>query len=160
MGRQSAPRFSAEQGEIADSVRLGVSGDAGQRALMAWHFGWKPALQTSGTEWIAPVLARLLDDDYAAVRCVAERSLKQWGPDLVPANYDYTVSPDSRPPVQEMILERWNRKMPIERDQTFPTRYAGSKDGSKSDEGELRAPDPPAGAETGAITGIIDRVAV
>ena len=53
-----------------------VRGDAGQRALAAWAFGWAPAQATSGADWMAPLLLRALTDDYAAVRWAALRSLR------------------------------------------------------------------------------------
>ncbi|MBU6402474.1 MAG: hypothetical protein KGS61_19310, partial [Verrucomicrobia bacterium] len=102
-----APALSADQASVADSVRLALTGDAGQRVLMAWHLGWDPAWQASGKAWIAPVLAQLLDDPYAAVRCVAERSLRRLAPALVPADYDYTLSPEQRPPVRDAVFARW-----------------------------------------------------
>jgi len=70
--------------------------------------------------WIAPVLGQLLDDPYAAVRCVAERSLKRLAPGLIPADYDYTAAPDSRPPIQTQVFERWRREMSTDRDQSLP----------------------------------------
>ena len=105
---------------MADAVRLALAGDAGQRVLVAWHFSWEPALQVAGRSWVPPVLGQLLDDPYAAVRCVAERSLKQVAPGLLPAGYDYTVSPDSRPSPQASLLERWSRDMSTARDPTLP----------------------------------------
>ncbi|MBI4324008.1 MAG: C cytochrome precursor, partial [Chloroflexi bacterium] len=102
--------LSGDETEISDAVRLALSGDAGQRALLAWHFGWEPALLASGKSWIPPVLAQLLDDPYAAVRCMAERSLRQVE-NLVPAGYDYALSPENRPSVQGSVLELWNKQM-------------------------------------------------
>ena len=96
---------------MADAVRLALAGDAGQRVLLAWHLGWEPALQVAGKSWIPPVLAQLLDDPYAAVRCVAERSLKQVAPGLLPAGFDFTMPPDARLPVQALVVERWTREM-------------------------------------------------
>ena len=119
--RQPLPVFSRDQTEIGDAVRLALTGDAGQRVLIAWHFGWEPALQASGRMWIPPVLGQLLDDPYAAVRFVAERSLKRLAPSLIPASYDYTGAPDSRPPIQAQVFERWSREMSANRDQNLPT---------------------------------------
>ncbi len=53
-----------------------LMGDAHQRALAAWYLGWQPARDAAGTEWMAPYLALLLDDDYAVVRLIASRSLR------------------------------------------------------------------------------------
>ena len=107
--QQPVPKLREEPTAVADAVRWALSGDAGQRVLMAWHLGWEPAWGASGKSWIAPVLALLLDDPYAAVRCVAERSMKRVAPDLLPGDYDFTVAPESRPSVQGAIWERWRR---------------------------------------------------
>jgi len=108
---QSQPVLSKDQTQVADSVRLALAGDAGQRVLVAWHFGWQAALQASGKSWIPPVLGQLLDDSYAAVRCVAERSLKQIEPNLLPPDYDYTLSPETRVMILPRLLERWSGGM-------------------------------------------------
>ncbi|MGZ8901545.1 MAG: cytochrome c3 family protein, partial [Limisphaerales bacterium] len=85
-----------DQGKsVSHAVRLAVAGDAGQRALIAWHLGWLEAQKVSGTNWIAPLLGQLLDDPYAAVRLVAERSARTLNLPL--ENYDYTVQPTDRP---------------------------------------------------------------
>jgi len=70
------PALSADERDVAGSVMWSLTGDAGQRALMAWSFDWKPARDTSGIEWMAPYVAEMLDDDYAAVRHIAGRTLK------------------------------------------------------------------------------------
>jgi len=51
----------------------------------------------------------LLDDPYAAVRCVAERSMKRVS-NLLPTNYDYSLAPESRPLVSRELWERWSRE--------------------------------------------------
>jgi predicted CXXCH cytochrome family protein len=107
----SFPDLSPDQTVVADSVRLALSGDAGQRVLVAWHFGWEPALKASGTSWIPPVLSQLLDDSYAAVRCVAERSLRLVAPNLLPAGYDYTAPAVSRSPVRADLWKRWSQEI-------------------------------------------------
>jgi len=53
-----------------------LKGHAAQRVIAAWHFGWEPAQQTSGEDWLAPFVAQLLTDDYGPVRYVAARSLR------------------------------------------------------------------------------------
>jgi predicted CXXCH cytochrome family protein len=106
----SIPNLAPDESAVADAVRLALAGDAGQRVLVAWHLSWEPALQIAGRTWIPPILAGLLDDPYAAVRCVAERSLKQVAPGLLPDGYDYTVAPDSRSAAQTLVLEKWRRE--------------------------------------------------
>src|SRR5439155_9820987 len=116
----SLPEFSRDQTVVADAVRLALAGDAGQRVLVAWHLSWEPALRVAGKLWIPPILAQLLDDPYAAVRCVAERSLRQVMPSLIPASYDYTLAADARPPFQGFVLERWSREVATARFQSLP----------------------------------------
>lgn len=103
--RQPLPPLDPEQTDVADSVRLALSGNAGQRILMAWHLGWQPAHDASGPTWKTPVLAQLLEDPYAAVRCVAERSLRQLGVGI-PSGYDYSTHPGSIP-VRNLIWQQW-----------------------------------------------------
>jgi predicted CXXCH cytochrome family protein len=90
---------------LSHAVRLAISGEAGQRVLIAWHLGWEQALSISGTNWVAPVLGQLLDDPYAAVRLVAERSSKSLR--VLPPGYDYTVQPEARAPFREKVWEKW-----------------------------------------------------
>ncbi|MBI3414855.1 MAG: hypothetical protein HY043_05955 [Verrucomicrobia bacterium] len=107
--RQPASKLSDDQTAVANSVRLALTGDAGQRALLAWHFGWEPAAQISGKSWSPVILAQLLDDPYAAVRCVAERSLKQIA-DVIPPGYDYTIAPETRASARSTVVENWRKK--------------------------------------------------
>jgi hypothetical protein len=72
---QPAPPVSSEQEQTADGLLQAVRGDAGQRAMAAWHMGWAPARAASRADWFVPVLAQLLEDPYAAVRYVAGSSL-------------------------------------------------------------------------------------
>lgn len=90
---------------VSHILQLALSGDAGQRALAAWHLGWSEAQLASGTNWIAPVLAQLLDDPYAAVRLVAERSARTIN--LLPENYEFVTDPARRAPVRDEIIKRW-----------------------------------------------------
>ncbi|GIT38390.1 MAG: hypothetical protein Ct9H300mP7_3110 [Verrucomicrobiota bacterium] len=34
-----------------------LKGDAGQRAIAAWHMGWEPARKVSGGNWQGPWLS-------------------------------------------------------------------------------------------------------
>ncbi len=53
-----------------------MQGDAGERAIAAWHMGWAPARHASTNFPFAALLGLTLDDSYSAVRFVAQRSLK------------------------------------------------------------------------------------
>ncbi|HVH98249.1 MAG TPA: multiheme c-type cytochrome [Enhygromyxa sp.] len=75
-GRASAPSIETHEPARGVAVEHLVRGDAGQRALAAWAFGWAPAREASGADWMAPLLVRALADDYAAVRWIALRSLR------------------------------------------------------------------------------------
>ena len=106
---QQKPALADDIINVSHAVRLALSGDAGQRVLAAWHMGWPPALEISHTNWMAPILGQLLDDPYAAVRCVAERSLKKhtaW----VARDYDYTLDPKQRQPARGTVWESWARQ--------------------------------------------------
>ncbi|MBV1861125.1 MAG: hypothetical protein KUG77_22095, partial [Nannocystaceae bacterium] len=57
-----------------------LAGDAGQRALAAWHLGWAPARAASTAPWSEVLLDGLVrDDPYPAVRLVAERARRVLG---------------------------------------------------------------------------------
>jgi hypothetical protein len=73
----SIPELSQDERTVAASLLWALQGEAGQRALLAWSFGWDEALLASGSDWIAPVLSILLDDPYHAVRFVAHRSARE-----------------------------------------------------------------------------------
>jgi hypothetical protein len=84
-----------------------LKGDAGQRALLAWHLGWEPARRVSGENWLAPYLAELLIDPYSTVRSIAHRSLGQL-PGYGQFSYDYIASPEERAASRRAALEIWN----------------------------------------------------
>ncbi len=103
------PELSEDERSIAASILWLLTGDAGQRALVAWHMGWAPARRVSGEDWMAPYLAQLLDDPYDGVRFRAHQSLLGLGgfEDLA---YDY-VGPDheraqARERAQRLFRER------------------------------------------------------
>ncbi len=108
--RRPKPALPEDLPEIPRALHLALSGDAGQRSLIAWHLSWPSALQVSGTNWIAPVLGQLLDDPYAAVRLVAERSLRAIS-NLTPDGYDFVADPLSRQAAREAVWESWQRTL-------------------------------------------------
>lgn len=71
-----------------------LAGDAGQRALVAWHMAWPPALAASGATWQSALLVELFEDPYPAVRLVAQRSLAALLRDRMPVIPDGAV-PDA-----------------------------------------------------------------
>lgn len=93
--QQAIPKLSEEEQQIAASVLWALRGDAGQRALTAWSFGWADAHHASGNNWQAPFLGQLLDDRYNAVRFIAYRSLKRL-PGFADFDYDFVGEPAVR----------------------------------------------------------------
>lgn len=96
-----APQLADDQRQIPSTLLLGLSGDAGQRALIAWALGWGPAQRASELASAPLLLGILLDDPYDAVRYVAARSLRQRGRAL--PGYDFSVRPEQRAPVAELV---------------------------------------------------------
>ena len=44
------PLAAGETNDIATSVMISLRGDAGARALIAWHMGWDSSREASGDE--------------------------------------------------------------------------------------------------------------
>jgi Cytochrome c554 and c-prime len=101
------PQLTQDQQSVAASVIWSLSGDAGQRALMAWSFGWKDAQQVSGTEWMAPHLGQLLQDPYDAVRYIAHRSLMRI-PGFESFDYDFVGDPAQCSTAALRVRKQWN----------------------------------------------------
>jgi hypothetical protein len=70
---QAQPELTEIQQAVPAALIWLLSGDAGQRALMAWSMGWEAARQASGAEWMPQFLTQLLLDPYDAVRLIAHR---------------------------------------------------------------------------------------
>jgi predicted CXXCH cytochrome family protein len=100
--------LSPDQQTVSAAVLWALRGDAGQRALVAWHLGWTPARQASGEKWLAPYLAHLLADPYSAVRYIAGHSLRTL-PGFENLAYDYIGSVDDWLKAQESVLQRWRQ---------------------------------------------------
>jgi hypothetical protein len=83
------PAIDAPQArpDVAASIRWAMSGDAVQRATIAWHMGEASAKRASGEGWQASYLAELLNDPYAAVRFAAYESLRDY-PGFENLSYD------------------------------------------------------------------------
>ncbi len=101
-----APSLTAEQRRVAAAPAWLLRGDAGLRALAAWHFAWEPALEASGSDWEGPLLAPALDDPYDAVRYIAARSAKQLGA-LEAGSYDFLDPQLRRRTAAERVLSAW-----------------------------------------------------
>jgi len=97
------PGLSEDHVKTSAAVLWMLRGDANQRALAAWHMGWQPAREISGTDWIPIHLAQLLTDPYSAVRYVAQRSLKQL-PGFTQLHYDYLASPSEQQVLRDKTM--------------------------------------------------------
>ena len=74
---------------------------------MAWHMGWEPARQISGTNWLAPYLMETLDDPYSAVRYIGQRSLKTV-PGFGRLKFDYIAPAPRRVLAKSELLQTWD----------------------------------------------------
>jgi predicted CXXCH cytochrome family protein len=100
--------LAGEQRTVSAAALWALRGDAGQRALMAWHFGWEPALKASGSAWEAPFLAQLLADPYPVVRQIANRSLRRL-PGFREFDYDFAGPTPERDKARERALAQWRQ---------------------------------------------------
>ncbi len=101
-----SPSIPSEQKDVAATVQWTLTGDAGQRALMAWNLGWSTAHDVAGNDWQAPFLAHLLVDPYPAVRVVANRSLRRL-PNFADFQYDLMGSATDREKARQGALAIW-----------------------------------------------------
>jgi hypothetical protein len=103
--------LSEDEAQTPASVIWLLRGDAGQRALIAWHMGWDDAKNASGTDWLPRYLAETLTDTYSVVRYIGQRSLKRL-PGFEHLAYDYIGPKTERSQVREDVLKRCTRTMP------------------------------------------------
>ena len=103
-----APPLGDEERTVAAALLWAMRGDAGQRALAAFALGWAPAQAASGTSWMAPYLAELLNDPYEAVRYIAYRSLRTV-PGYSGFEYDYVADRQARVAAALPVLRSWQQ---------------------------------------------------
>ena len=101
------PTLSEDQKRTSAALLDLLTADAGGRALTAWHMGWKPAQEASGTAWIAPHLAQLLEDPYDAVRYISQRSLKGL-PGYEGYSYDFVGPQEARAEARRKAVALWS----------------------------------------------------
>ena len=94
-----------EHRAIASSVELALKGDAAQRALIAWAYGWPAARQASGDGWMPAFLGILMDDPYDAVRFIAHKSLRGY-PGHDDLQYDFVRGPREREAIAPEVARR------------------------------------------------------
>lgn len=103
------PNLTQDERELAAGPLWTIKGDAGVRALAAWHMSWEPARKASGKEWIAPYLAMLLKDPYDAVRFLARRSTWQT-PDYENLKFNFIDGPTEQKRASGEVLSQWEEK--------------------------------------------------
>jgi hypothetical protein len=103
------PELDDDSRRIAASLLWLLRGDAGQRALMAWSFGWDAAQEASGTAWMPPYLTLLLTDDYEAVSLLAYRTLRQF-PGYEQLDYDLDLGSDRRVANAQVAAQLWRAR--------------------------------------------------
>ena len=126
------PDLSEDERTIASGVRWLLTGNAQQRALIAWHMGWPDAQRASGDsqrasgdsqrasgdaqdasvdDWEAFFLGHLLGDPYPAVRYIAERSLRDFSAGKT-LSYDFLAPEPERAKARTRVMSAWKRKPP------------------------------------------------
>jgi hypothetical protein len=98
--------LTPDQQSVSAAALWMLKGNAAQRAIAAWHAGWKPAQDVSGTDWLAPMLAPLLSDPYGVVRYVARESLKTL-PGFAEFRTDFLAPESRRNEDQLEAVRRW-----------------------------------------------------
>ena len=98
--------LTPDQRDIAGGVLWLLSGHAQQRAMIAWHMAWAPALEASGTEWMVPYLGHLLTDPYSPVRYIAWQSLSAMKAGSLP-KYRHLSSRKHRSEVKNEVINTW-----------------------------------------------------
>jgi len=99
---QSPATLNESERDIPAGARWLLAGDAVQRATAAWHLGWAPSFESADPTWRARLLIESLADPYAAVRYLAERSLRRL-PQYSEFSYDFYESPTGKPPKFDSI---------------------------------------------------------
>jgi predicted CXXCH cytochrome family protein len=105
---QPAVTLRGAEAEIAAAPLGLLKGDAGLRAIYAWHLGWPEARQASGERWLAPFLAQTLDDPYAVVRYIGGHSLRALA-GFGGFSYDFAGSPEQRAQAAAEALRLWKQ---------------------------------------------------
>ena len=127
-----SPELSEDEQRIAASVIWSLRGDAQQRALMAWSFGWSEARETTEPDWIVPYLAQLLEDPYPAVRLIAEQSLRSVE-NYESIDYNFWAPTRTLAAGNRRVVDRWG-KHPGDRRQADPGVLIGPDGMLMSDE--------------------------
>lgn len=106
-GHEDIAELPEDQRQVSAAVWQALTGDAGQRALIAWSMSWPPAVSASGGgDWIPPHLANLLEDPYTVVRYIAGKSLRQL-PGFADLDYDHLAKPTRLAEQAASVIQNW-----------------------------------------------------
>jgi hypothetical protein len=108
---QPIPQLPDAHQTTASAIVWLLSGDAAQRALVAWTMGWAAAQTASGSDWQAPFLSALVKDPYAAVRSLARRSLATL-PGFTRIQIDWLAEPARRDADAAQVWKAWHGANP------------------------------------------------
>ena len=108
---QESVTLAEDDQQVALSLRMLLRGDAVQRSVVAWNYGWRPAQQASPGTWQVPFLALLLIDPYAAVRSTAYGSLRTY-PGFADFQYDFLAAPEQRAAAMRAVITKWRSSLP------------------------------------------------
>ena len=97
---------------VSSVLKMLLKGDAGQRAIAAWHMGWEPARKVSGGNWQAPWLIRTMNDSYSAVRYIAHKALMA-DPEFANTPFDFTAPLAKRTAQIASARGRWPGARPL-----------------------------------------------
>ena len=100
-----------DEKEISAWLLWLVKGDAAQRAIAAWHGGWGPAKNISGSDWYSQYLAELLKDPYSVVRYIAHKSLEKVN-ESNEIQYDFLASDTQLKAKYLEVLKVWTSEHP------------------------------------------------
>ncbi|MFN7587025.1 MAG: multiheme c-type cytochrome [Planctomycetota bacterium] len=107
------PELDEEQRSVAAGVRWLLTGDAGLRLIAAANFGQPAAQAAAGRDWMAPFLARLLDDPYYVVRFRAAATLRGLGYDEALAGFVHTAEAPAAQRFVDTAMAAWQARGPV-----------------------------------------------
>lgn len=85
------PDLDEDMKSVPEGLRLGLSGGPQQRATIAWHLTWKPALEASRASWFPALSIELFQDRYSAIRYIAAKAIDLHFPSFERPDYVSTV---------------------------------------------------------------------
>ena len=101
-----SPEIPEDHRTVSYTVLASLEGNAIERALAAWTIGWPETDKASTKDWTVPYLGFLLQDNYHAVRLIADRSLRTL-PGFADVEYDSLDAKEQRDQAARTIVQQW-----------------------------------------------------